>query len=610
MYIVRLALGLIVSTVLIQDGAVQAGQSWRGHKTAVLDGQDGLLAQAEELPNPGTSQPFEEPPSRRPLQEDVPRLPPPEILLQFPEPPDTSRPTPELGGDRICVTGFNITGSTVYSVEELAQVAADAIPLETPNCEVANPDPTSGYLLTFAQLQQARDAITQYYVSNQYITTGAFIPEQTLGDGVVQLQVLEGRVEEIQVLGLDRLNPAYVRDRIALAAQPPLNTEKLLQGLQLLQLDPLIETLNVELAAGIRPGTNRLVVSATEANPYRLGFALDNGRTPLVGSFQRQVQGGHINLLGQGDRFFVDYANTNGSNSVNLSYTYPLNARNGTLSFSHGRTSSWVIEDPFGVLDIRSRSRYYELTYRQPIYQTPNQEFALSLTGSREESESRFNPGGFGDQPFPVRGSDQQGRTRITALRFTQEWLDRDSRQVLALRSQFSLGINALGVTLNATPPDANFFSWRTQGQWVRLLGPDTLLQLRGEVQLADRPLAPLEQIGLGGIGTVRGYRQDQLLTDNGIMASADVRFPIARVPEVNGLLQIIPFVDFGLGWNETGENPNPNTLLSTGLGLNWQMAGGFSTRLDYGVPLLNTPSTGNSLQEAGLVFSLRYEPL
>ncbi|HEY9763878.1 MAG TPA: ShlB/FhaC/HecB family hemolysin secretion/activation protein [Trichocoleus sp.] len=591
--------------MLLQSSAAQAMQSLQWHEAAI-DSQQ-WLAQ-EELPSPNTTL-FEEPPSRRPLQEEIPPLPPPEILLQFPEAPEVPTPSPELGGDRICITGFNVVGSTVYSAEELAQVAADAIPLEMPNCEVATPDPTPGYLLTFAQVQQARDAITQYYVDNQYITTGAFVPEQTLESGVVQLQVIEGRIEEIQVLGLDRLNPAYVRDRISLAAQSPLNTEQLLQGLQLLQLDPLIESLDVELATGIRPGTNRLIVNATEANPYRLGFILDNGRTPLVGSFQRRVRGGHINLLGQGDVFFVDYANTDGSNSVNLYYAYPLNARNGTLSFSHGRTSSWVIEEPFEILDIRSRSRYYELTYRQPVYQTPNQEFALSLTGSREESESRFNPGGFGDQPFIVRGSDNQGRTQITALRFTQEWLNRDSQQVLAVRSQFSLGINALGVTLNPAPPNGNFFSWRAQGQWVYLLGPDTLLQLRGDFQVADRPLVPLEQIGIGGVGTVRGYRQDQLLTDNGITASADVRFPIARVPEVNGLLQLIPFVDFGMGWNNTGENPNPSTLLSTGLGLNWQMEGGFSTRLDYGLPLVNAPTTGNSLQESGLVFSLRYEP-
>lgn len=551
--------------------------------------------------------PFEQqPPSQQPLPEATPTLPPLEDLFEFPDTPSAPAPLPERAGDRICVMRFEVLGSTVYSAETLAQIAAEAAFADAQPCEEE-----VGYLLTFAQLQEARDEITQRYITDSYITSGAYIPEQLLESGIVQIQVIEGAVEEIEVLGLERLNPAYVRDRIALYAQPPLNTQHLLQGLQVLQQDPLIETIQTELAAGLYPGSNQIIINVTEANPYRLRLGMTNTRTPLVGTFQRQVSGGHINLLGQGDRLLIDYTNTDGSNSANFSYTYPINARNGTLSFSHGRTSSWVIEEPFDTLNIRSRSRYYEFTYRQPLYQTPNQEFAISFTGSREESESIFNPGfGSGDQPFPSQDADDQGRTRITVLRFSQDWLNRDSQQVLALRSQFNLGINALGVTIDSAPPDGTFFSWRGQGQWIRLLGPDTLLQLRGEVQLADRPLVRLERIGFGGLGTVRGYRQDERLTDNGVLASAEVRLPIARAPEVDGLLQIAPFIDVGVGWNQAGDAPLPNTLLSTGFGLIWEMQGGFSARMYYGIPLIYTPSTGNNtLQENGLVFSIEYAP-
>ncbi|MEM6447709.1 MAG: POTRA domain-containing protein, partial [Cyanobacteria bacterium P01_D01_bin.123] len=443
--------GFLSSSAVAADLSGEAVES-------VLSSAGQQLAQlpdlSDEQPNPRLD---ERPPSRQPLPELDPGLPPLDDLLELPETPDTPTPLPELKGDRICVERFEVTGSTVYDAEMLAQIAATAVLPDLPDCRISGKE---GSRLTFAELQQARDAITRHYVADGYVTSGAFIPEQTLATGIVQLQTLEGRVEEIEVLGLEKLNSAYVRDRIALASQTPLNTEDLLQGLQLLQLDPLLETIDVELATGVLPGTNRLVAKVTEANPYRLGLVLDNGRTPLVGSFQRRSRGGHLNLLGQGDRFLADYVNTDGSNSVELSYTYPLNARNGTLNFSHGRTSSWVIEDDFEILDIRSRSQYYELTYRQPLYQTPTREFALSLTGSHQRSESRFNPGGFGDRPFPTRGSDNEGQTRITALRFSQEWLNRDSRQVLALRSQFSLGVDALDATQSLTSPDSNFFSW------------------------------------------------------------------------------------------------------------------------------------------------------
>ena len=568
---------------------------------------ESILAQSEVLPSDRPSPRLDDlPPSRQPLPEPSPGLPSPEDLLQVPTGPEPE-PTYEGAGDRLCITQFEVLGSTVFSPAALGALAGAAVFPAAPDCVVDGRTP--GYQLTFAQLQQARDAVTRYYVDNGYITSGAFIPEQSLTSGLVQIQVLEGQVEAIEVQGLTRLNPAYVQNRIALAAQPPLNVDRLLQGLQLLQIDPLIATIEVELLEGLRPGTNQLVAYLTEADPYILRFTLDNSRTPLVGNLQRRVSGGHLNLLGQGDRLVVDYANTSGSNSVDLAYVYPLNARNGTLSLSHGRASSRVVDETFQSLNIASQSRYTELTYRQPLYQTPTQELALSFTGSHQSSASQFNPGGFGELPFPSRGANDQGQTRITALRFSQDWTRRDSRQVLALRSQFSLGLNALGAVQNPTPPDSNFFSWRGQGQWVYLLGPDTPLFLRSELQLADRPLLPLEQIGIGGPASVRGYRQDQRLTDNGFTASSEVHVPVFRAPAIDGLLQVIPFVDLGIGWNASDTSVDSNTLISTGLGLSWTMVGDFSARLDYGIPLVSTPSTGSSWQENGLTFSVRYEP-
>ncbi len=139
------------------------------------------------------------------------------------------------------------------------------------------------------------------------------------------------------------------------------------------------------------------------------------------------------------------YNNTDGSNAIDTSYSLPLNPRNGTLNFSYGTTSSQVIEPPFDVLDIKSQSRYYDITLRQPIIQTPSQEFALGISASRLESETSLL-----DMPYPLsQGGDEQGRTRISALRFFQEWTQRDTRQVIAARSQFNLGVGAFDATLN-----------------------------------------------------------------------------------------------------------------------------------------------------------------
>lgn len=556
-----------------------------------------LIAQVQDPLGPILNEDLETP-STQPLPEPEPPLPlpPPDELLQPAPtspvvPPDTA---PEDIPQTITVETFEVIGSTVFSPEEFAAVTAEY----------------TNRPITFNELFQVRTAITQLYVDQGYVTTGAYIPPQTLDNGIVQIQVIEGQLENITVTGQQRLNPGYVSSRLGLAGAQPLNINRLLEGLQLLQLDPLIENISAELAAGVSPGTSILEVEFTEADAVSAYLELDNNRSPSVGSFRRSVGFTHLNLSGLGDRFAVSYANTNGSNEVDLNYTVPVSPHNDTMSFGVGFSGSRIIEEPFDVLNIESDSRYYEITYRHPVVQTPSEEFALSITASRRESESEFL-GNLGNPlPFPILGADDAGRTRISALRFTQEWTKRSAEEVFALRSQFSLGLGALGATINEVGPDSQFLSWRGQGQWIRLLAPETLLVVRTDVQLTGDELLSQEQIGLGGQQTVRGYRQDQLLTDSGVLASAEVRLPILRVEEVNGILHVVPFVDFGMGWNN-GIRPNPeqNILLSTGLGLQWQMQDNFFARLDWGIPLTNVNSSGNSLQENSLYFSLRFNP-
>ncbi|HHP7244588.1 MAG TPA: ShlB/FhaC/HecB family hemolysin secretion/activation protein, partial [Elainellaceae cyanobacterium] len=310
-----------------------------------------------------------EPPSTEPLPEPAaPQpLPPPDELLRPPAPADEPPETvPGEIPDTILVERFQVEGSTIFDPDLLAEVAKRAVieELAAPT-EPDGSGPMINQPLSFAQLLQARSAVTEYYTDRGYITSGAFIPPQVLDSGVVIIQVIEGRLEDIDVSVEGRLIPGYVRSRLRRFSGPPLNVDRLLEGLQLLQLDPLVQTISAELAAGARPGTSILDVDVVQADAFDIDIVLDNGRSPSVGSFRRGVQATHANLLGLGDQLSVGYRNTDGSDTVDVSYTIPVNPRNGTVAFSYGTTDSEVIEDPFNFLDIQSESRFYEFTVRQ-----------------------------------------------------------------------------------------------------------------------------------------------------------------------------------------------------------------------------------------------------
>ncbi|HEY9872512.1 MAG TPA: ShlB/FhaC/HecB family hemolysin secretion/activation protein [Candidatus Obscuribacterales bacterium] len=536
-----------------------------------------------------------------PITPTPPPLPSPQDLLKpyptsppLPAPPPSPQTpiNPETPSNTVSITftieRFDVVGSTVFSKEQLDRVLARF---------TKRP-------LSFSELFEVRSAVTKLYTDNGYTTSGAYIPPQPFLQGVVRIQVVEGKLEGINITGTTRLNPNYVRSRIGIATSQPLNIPRLLQALQILQLNPLIKNISAELSAGSRPGDNFLDVSVVEAESFSNPISIDNARSPSVGTLQRSILLNEGNFLGLGDNLSFGYRNTDGSNTFDTSYRLPLNSYNGTLELNYTTATSKIIESPFRQIDIEANARYYDLTLRQPVVQTPATEIALGLTASRRESDTSLL-----GSPFPLSpGADEKGRTRISAVRFFQEFTQRGNQEIFAARSTFSLGIGALNATINSDAPDSRFLAWRGQTQFVRLLAPETLLVLRGDVQLASRELVPLEQFSLGGQESVRGYRQDALLTDNGAFASAELRLPIYGGSRQQGILQVIPFIDLGTTWNSSGRSaPNNNTLASLGLGLQWQQGDRIKVRLDYGIPLIPISSSNRTWQENGLYFSVIY---
>lgn len=560
---------------------------------------------AQEIPNPVDPVP---PRQLDPLPiEPFPTTPPPlQTPPSVPIPADPSLEEPE----KICIDRFEVKAEhPIFTEDEIGVAIRQAIG--------RNPGEPFGCLNSFEQLRQARAAVTQLYFDRGYITSFAYLPEQDIEveGGIVTLQVVEGTLEEIQVVGHRRLQPNYIRSRLKLATGQPLNRDRLLEALQQLRLNPLIENISAELSQGSRSDRSLLTVRIAEARSFNIQATLDNNRSPSVGSFRRSVEVREDNLLGLGDGLSLTYRNTDGSHELDARYRFPLNPRNGVLELRYRTGKSEVIEEPFDPLDIEANYRSYDLTWRQPIVQQVDldagrfEELTLGLTAQRQESNTSLL-----GVDFPLStGANEDGETRVSAVRFFQEWTQRDAREVLAARSEFSLGVGAFDATVNSEPPDSRFFAWRGQVQWLRLLGSPRsnprkrpALLVRSDVQLASRALLPLEQFSLGGQASVRGYRQDARLGDNGILGSIELRWPVWQLED--GVLFLVPFIDAGAIWNASNrQNPDSNVLAGAGFGLLWQQSDRFRARLDWGIPLIDLDSEKRTWQENGLYFTVEY---
>lgn len=534
-----------------------------------------------------------------PAPEPSPTLPP------VPAPPEGDVQQ-QLGQVRVFVSAIQVTGNTAFPDTEI-----DAITKPYVNRTLATED-----------LERLRLALTLLYINNGYITSGAVIPDQDVNDGVIHIQIIEGALSRIDVEGTNWFRRGYLSDRVALGAGPPLKIEPLQGRLQMLQQDPRLERINAELRPGDQRGESVLQLKVKEASPWKAWFDFNNYQTPAVGAERGLMTLAHQNVTGHGDPFSFTFGGSRGVLPIiDTSYTLPLNRYDTTFTASYRRNDFLVVESQFRALDLNSESEIFGFTLRHPVYRTVTDELAFAITGERlyNKVTSIFDTPGL-PSPF-INGSSETGVSSVSALRFVQEYVHRTSTSVIAARSRFSVGLDVLNATTNSglsrdgTPlPDGRFFSWLGQLQSVRRFDDWWGMQLLGQMtlQLANDRLFPLEQIPIGGRFSVRGYRENTLIRDNGFLVSVESRFPLIRYANSEPLLQLAQFVDVGRAWQAKGETPDPQTLASVGLGIRWSILPRDRARFElyWGVPLNHVLHPAGNLQDHGIHLQLAVQAL
>ena len=208
---------------------------------------------------------------------------------------------------------------------------------------------------------------------------------------------------------------------------------------------------------------------------------------------------------------------------------------------------------------------------------------------------------------FSFVAGPERGISRVTALRASWDLVHRLRNQVLALRSTTSLGLPWFDATRNTGDiPDGNFFTWLGQAQYAaRLPWLDAQLIARLDTQLSNHPLLGLEQFAIGGHATVRGYRENDLVRDEGVVGSVELRVPVWKRVGDEPYLTLATFVDSGYSFNEDRATVGKTTLVSVGLSAIANLHDNVSAQLTWAEDLKELPDTGADydLQDDGIQF-------
>jgi hemolysin activation/secretion protein len=508
--------------------------------------------------------------------------------LEPPAGPTGETPVYYYGAPLFTLKGVVIEGNRLLPESELADAWEDLL----------------GEPVTFADLEQIRYRLTRHYVDRGYVSSGFVLkPGQDVTDGVVAFQALEGRIEEVRIQGTGGLHPDYVRGRLLPDPGTALDLGELQDRFELLLDDPLIERMHGRLV----PGSARLEVEVERARPYELMIRSDNYRPPSTGAERGYLGAVLRNLTGWGDalELYGGLGYEGQGNELAVGYAIPIGTGGARLGLRYERSDSSLLEEPLRELEIESETEGLELALSYPIVWTLRRTIALGVLLGRYKNETSLL-----DVPFSFSPGAVRGESRVSAVRLFQDILLRDPRQALALRSVLSLGVDTLDATIHGDDrPDSQFVAWLVQAQYARRLGDrGAELILRGGFQVSGDPLLPLEQFAIGGVGTVRGYRENEQVGDDGYAASVELRYPLWRgklLGQEDSLIQGAVFADIGKSWMRSLWPDRP-TLYSVGLGLLWSWGDGAEAELYWGYPLVEpVEPTEYNLQDDGIHFML-----
>jgi hemolysin activation/secretion protein len=245
-------------------------------------------------------------------------------------------------------------------------------------------------------------------------------------------------------------------------------------------------------------------------------------------------------------------------------YSIPISP-DGTRAELYGSAMhSEIIDGPFDDLDIKADSETMGVKFVHPFSRDPANLFSTSLTGEWWRSKTYLLGGGFSF----VEGPDD-GVAKATVVRAGADWRKRSARSVFAASMQVSVGLDALDATqAHGNAPDGEFVSTRLRAQWARRVDfLDSQFITRFDAQFANRALLGMEQMTLGGRWSIRGYRENTLIRDNGAIGSVEWRVPLFVEASGRVVLEMGPFVDLSYSWNTNRGEIGPHDLNSAGLG-------------------------------------------
>lgn len=466
---------------------------------------------------------------------------------------------------RTTITQVEFPESKIFTQEELQRLV----------------EPLFGKPVSIEDIKKVVDGITRCYVLGDYTTSRAYLPPQTIEDGVLKIGLMEGTVGKVRVEDNEWTRTTYITSRVPIQEGSVVQLGKLQKDV--MKFNNLnTAKLKIELYAGENQGETDIVLKTEEPFPFKVSVMTDNAGRESTGKNRVGAMVTYDSLLGLRDKLSLGGYLGKGTRIGFADYNIPINRYGTRFGLSVSANNIDIVKGPMRSWGIGGKSQVYSAYLTHPLVN--NQDFNLSSYTSANIKHSSTDITG-----IKILENDTFSLTQGFSAR-------KDTERGIWYTGHFgSIGFKAFS-------GDDEFLKY--EGNLTRLhdFGHGIIGEFRVAGQYSpDNNLPWMEQFQLGGISTVRGYSEALLLGKSGYFASAEILTPLPFLPRKIGserlgyirprdMIKGAVFMDHGMVFPyKYGESiDSGDFLMSWGVGLRMQLSQNFGARFYWGFGLNN----------------------
>ena len=399
--------------------------------------------------------------------------------------------------------------------------------IDTPTLEKVT-EPYRDRELTLGEMSELVDLVTITYQEKGYILARAYLPRQDIKDGVLKIGIVEGNIGKIIIAGKTHYSDRVLKRYFKKQVKHGIVNESLIErGLLFQDEIPKIK-MDVTLKKSEKPGEVDVVLNTKDDSDLTfgldLGFDSNNFGPKLI---SRNRYGATINIAehkwGSTLRLrgmMGDYIKDTLMFGANLAV--PVNSY-GTKVSGQFLEAGYAIGGEFEAYGIKGTTQIHGAEISHPLLKKKNMNLGLALGWNRKRVVSEL-----ADKP------SRRDRLDAGYVGLNFDNLDRYMGKNI-LSFNFYTGKIDYSEDLDSEPPNRDpieklAFKYdrikleAARVQKVPFFGYTNLL-VRGSGQYSPDRLVPVEQVSIGGYGSVRGFDPAIYIGDSGYNASAELMF-------------------------------------------------------------------------------------